>query len=89
MTAATFQTEIINQTYNGWANYETWNVSLWIQNDEGLYNLARTLSDYKELVDVLYNEYGVTETKDGVKFNSPKINRIELDDMMADIGANL
>ena len=84
MTSATFQTEIIDQTYNGWANYETWNVALWIQNDEGLYNLALTLSDYQELVDVLYNEYGVTETKDGVKFNSPKLNRIELDDMMSD-----
>lgn len=82
MTTATFQTNIEDQTYNGWANYETWNVALWIQNDEGLYNLALTLSDYQELVDVLYQEYGVTETKDGVKFNSPKLNRIELDDMM-------
>ena len=85
MTSATFQTNIEDQTYNGWANYETWNVALWIQNDEGLYNLARTLSDYKELVDVLYQEYGVTETKDGVKFNSSKLNRIELDDMMSDL----
>ena len=85
MTSATFQTNIEDQTYNGWANYDTWNVSLWIQNDEGLYNLARTLSDYKELVDVLYQEYGVTETKDGVKFNSSKLNRIELDDMMSDL----
>ena len=85
MTSATFQTEIIDQTYNGWANYETWNVALWIQNDEGLYNLALTLSDYQELVDVLYNEYGVTETKDGVKFNSPKINRIELDEMLKEL----
>ena len=82
---ATFQTNIEDQTYNGWANYETWNIALWIQNDEGLYNLALTLSDYQELVDVLYQEYGVTETKDGVKFNSPKLNRIELDDMMSDL----
>jgi hypothetical protein len=25
-------------TYNGWKNYETWNVALWIDNDQGTYN---------------------------------------------------
>jgi hypothetical protein len=23
------------KTYNGWTNYETWNVKLWMDNDEG------------------------------------------------------
>jgi len=27
--------------YNGWSNYETWNVKLWIDNDEGSYNYWR------------------------------------------------
>ena len=28
-------------TYNGWSNYPTWCVNLWLNNDEGLYNETR------------------------------------------------
>lgn len=31
-------------SYNGWPNYETWNVTLWLGNDAGLYNQARTFA---------------------------------------------
>ena len=27
--------------YNGWTNWETWNVGLWVGNDEGLYNMQQ------------------------------------------------
>ncbi len=33
-------------SYNGWENYETWNVALWIGNDEGLYNMAKHSRHY-------------------------------------------
>jgi hypothetical protein len=74
----TYQTNITDQEYNGWTNYETWNVALWIQNDEGLYHLARECGDYETLVNRLYEDYGVRETKDGVKFADPKVNVIQI-----------
>jgi|SRR5579859_4299671 len=37
------------QGYNGWSNYPTWAVNLWLSNDEGLYNATRELvSDVAE-----------------------------------------
>ena len=30
--------------YNGWTNYETWNVALWVDNDEGSYHYWRDLT---------------------------------------------
>lgn len=55
--------------YNGWKNYETWNVALWLGNDEGLYNMAREFkksrTPYRDLRDSL-QETGFTKTPDGV-----------------------
>lgn len=30
-----------DKTYNGWTNYETWVVNLWMTNEEGSYNYYR------------------------------------------------
>ncbi len=30
------------KSYNGWSNYETWNVALWIDNEQGNYNHWRS-----------------------------------------------
>ena len=30
-------------SYNGWTNYETWNVELWRSNDERVYHKSRSL----------------------------------------------
>jgi hypothetical protein len=28
----------MNEKYNGWTNYETWNINLWVTNEEVIYN---------------------------------------------------
>ena len=33
------------QRYNGWRNYETWLVGLWIDNDEGSYRKWRAVAN--------------------------------------------
>ena len=42
----------LDSSYNGWSNYETWVVNLWLGNDEGSYNTCRTLAQrcYEEAV---------------------------------------
>ena len=38
------ETETKDTRYNGWTNYETWNVKLWIDNDEGSYRYWREIA---------------------------------------------
>ena len=72
-----------DQTYNGWTNYETWNVALHIGNDEFLYNEARKCSDYKRFVQRM--EGLMTETPDGVSLTDPKLDLEELDEMIDEL----
>ena len=67
----------LDTSYNGWANYETWNVALWINNDYDLYCMARALGDYVSLVAHLA-KCGVTQTDDGVDYNDPAVNVIQI-----------
>jgi hypothetical protein len=72
----TYQSNVLDISYNGWENYETWNVALWINNDEGLYHLAMEAGSYQDFVDAL--EGLISKTPDGVSFNDPKVNVIQI-----------
>ena len=84
----TYQANILDTTYNGWENYETWNVALWINNDECLYHLAMEVGNYVDFIDLL-NDQGIVDTPDGVKYNDPKVNAIQLNSDVFDIWLTL
>ena len=66
--------------YNGHKNWTHWNVSLWIGNDEGLYNLARQcirMSDCriaaaKRMLSEL-EDMSLSHTPDGAKYSVTSI----------------
>ena len=68
-------------TYNGRKNWNYWNVSLWINNDEFLYQLAerclqecggRKLAAAQQMLDAL-RDFRQHKTPDGVAYNKANI----------------
>lgn len=68
-------------TYNGHANWNQWNVALWLANDEGLYRMACDIirrrkprhrggldAAAREIVTYL-RECGITHTPDGAYYS--------------------
>ena len=83
-------------TYNGWKNYQTWNVALWIGNDEGLYKEARwfmsepeffkdninSYGEYKSFIMYLRENHGLIETPDEVAYNDSSLDYERLNEML-------
>ena len=83
---STYQANVLSPDveYNGWTNYETWNVGLWLSGDEGLYDVARRALDYDHLMEMLAG-LGSEVTGDGVRWDDPKVNSVEIDEMLEDL----
>ncbi len=59
-------------TYNGHKNWNHWNVSLWINNDEGLYRLAKGCIERggsKDKGAALFLGHAPTNTPDGAPYS--------------------
>lgn len=48
--------------FNGWTNYETWNVALWLDNDQGNYYTVMELAD-----DAVTNELSAYDLAEQIK----------------------
>ena len=76
-----------DNTFNGWANYETWNVALYIQNEEPVYRHARIhgYRGYDSMIPWLEGYFNQQMTPDGVRFMDGIIDTDELDEMLQEI----
>jgi hypothetical protein len=69
---------------NGWKNYSTWNVALWIGKDEGLYDLAVELGTYEKLRDLLQIR-DIIETPDSVSYRDSGLDISALNEMISEL----
>lgn len=80
-----------NTTYNGWKNRQTWNVALWIGNDEGLYNSAvdymRNVNKGRAAYRLFIEHMGMSSerTPDGIKWMSCALDLRSLNEMMREL----
>jgi hypothetical protein len=60
-----------NETYNGWANYETWLVGLWLDNDAGSYEYWRDQAEecWREAPSTEEVKKGTWTREEATKFN--------------------
>ena len=85
-------TATLETTYNGYANYETWNVALWIQNSEFLYNTAKACVEYCTESETPYDKFircmmnvDRDATGDNVRWDSDAVNHDEINEVLADL----
>ena len=71
------------KTYNGWADYTTWNCALWINNEPAIYNVAAACKDYNEFLYEMQVMCGFFETPDGADYG--EANYEEMNEVIQDI----
>ena len=74
--------------YNGWKNRSTWNVSLWLNNDESLYNAARRAkangcNTYAKVIHRLGLAHD--KTPDGIGWISNRLDYSALNEMIDEL----
>lgn len=75
--------------YNGWRNRQTWNVALWLDNDEPLYRTAvayaKTAKNPGWIGFVRYAGLAGEKTPDGIAWDGTRLDTGELSMMLREM----
>ena len=66
------------ETYNGWADWTTWNCALWINNTPSIYNVASECEDYTEFLWEMQAMCGFYSTPDGADYGEANYDEMNL-----------
>ena len=64
------------EKYNGWSDWTTWNVALWIRNDYGFYSIAKDCKDYMDFLYEMQAMIGSFATPDGADWGEANIEEL-------------
>ena len=80
-----------DERYNGWTNYETWAVGLWIDNDQGTYFYWRdeAASHAREADNDEMVRKGIWTTQEAARYNLARQLKDEIIEAAPDIEASV
>ena len=64
------------EKYNGWSDWTTWNVALWIRNDYGFYSIAKECKNYADFLYEMHSMIGSFATPDGADWGEANIEEM-------------
>ena len=64
------------EKYNGWNDWTTWNVALWIRNDQTYYGIAKECKDYMDFLYEMQYMIGSFATPDGADWGEANIEEM-------------
>ena len=70
------------EKYNGWNDWTTWNVALWIRNDYGFYSIAKDCKNYMDFLYEMQYMIGSFATPDGADWGEANIE--EMNEVISD-----
>ena len=70
------------EKYNGWSDWTTWNVALWINNDQTFYSIAKDCKNYADFLYEMQAMIGSFATPDGADWGEANID--ELNEVISD-----